>query len=297
VLAVGIGGGGDVVGALAVAQAARAAGLTARVGGVTWERMPIDPLPGPRRLDEITGAEPLNASCALAGPDTRGPGGFLFAEANLARALGEPVLLVDPNPGALAVARDLARAAGALGCDAVAFVDVGGDVLAHGDEPGLGSPLCDSVLLAAAHHLELPAIGALFGVGCDGELTPDEVLARLAEVARAGGLLGSWGITRADADVLEAAVAAVPTEASAQAVRCARGAVGDAPIRAGRRTVPLSPLGAMTFFFDPQAAVRSAARLAAAVLHAPTLEDAEDVLAALGIRTELAAERAAAAVA
>ncbi|HWT25235.1 MAG TPA: DUF1152 domain-containing protein, partial [Solirubrobacteraceae bacterium] len=48
-LCVGIGGGGDVVGALAVACAAEAAGLRARVGGVTWERRPIDPIPGARR--------------------------------------------------------------------------------------------------------------------------------------------------------------------------------------------------------------------------------------------------------
>ena len=54
VLCVGIGGGGDVVGALGAARAAEAAGLRTRLGGVTWERRPIDPLPGPaapRRAD------------------------------------------------------------------------------------------------------------------------------------------------------------------------------------------------------------------------------------------------------
>ncbi|MEA2168872.1 MAG: hypothetical protein QOF76_2172, partial [Solirubrobacteraceae bacterium] len=28
-------------------------------GGLTWERRPIDPIPGPRRIDELTGSEPL----------------------------------------------------------------------------------------------------------------------------------------------------------------------------------------------------------------------------------------------
>ena len=53
VLTIGIGGGGDVVGALAVAEAAREAGCSARVGGVTWERRVVDPIAGPRRIDEF----------------------------------------------------------------------------------------------------------------------------------------------------------------------------------------------------------------------------------------------------
>ena len=40
-----------------------------------------------------------------------------------------------------------------LGCDAIVLLDVGGDVLAHGDEPGLASPLCDAVVLAAGLFL------------------------------------------------------------------------------------------------------------------------------------------------
>lgn len=294
-LCVGIGGGGDVVGALGVARAAQAAGLRTRLGGVTWERRPIDPLPGPRRLDELTGAEPLHAAAVLATPTTRGPGDFAFAESHMARVTGEPVLLVDPNPGPREVAAALDAAAAALGCDLVALVDVGGDVLGHGGEPGLASPLCDAVMLAAAAHMTTPAVGAVFGTGCDGELTPEEVLARIAEVAAAGGLLGAWGLTPADADALEAAVAEVPTEASAQAVRCARGALGVAEIRGGRRSVPLSPVGALTFFFDPAAAMGSAARLAAAVVDCASLAAAQEVLAARGVRTELDYERELAA--
>ena len=79
----------------------------------------------------------------------------------------------------------LAQVVAALERDLLLFVDVGGDVLAQGHEPGLRSPLCDAVMLAAADLLaerEVPVLGALFGTGCDGELTPTEVLERLAEV-------------------------------------------------------------------------------------------------------------------
>jgi len=297
VLSVGIGGGGDVVGALAAAELAARLGVPATVGGVTWERRPVDPRPGPRSLDEVTGARRLGAAVALAGPDTRGPGGFAFAEAHMARFLAQPTLLVDPGPGPAAVGDGLADAARALDCDLVVLLDVGGDALAHGDEPGLASPLCDAVMLASAPRLAargVRTVGAVLGAGCDGELEPAEVLARLAEVAAAGGSLGAWGLDAAATDRLDAAAREVPTEASAQAVACARGALGPASIRGGARTAMRSPLGAVLFAFEPAAALASAARLADAVRGADSLAHAQELLNARGVRTELDLERDAA---
>ncbi|HWH95952.1 MAG TPA: DUF1152 domain-containing protein [Baekduia sp.] len=294
VLVVGIGGGGDVVGALAVAEAARALGTEAVVGGLTWERRPVDPLPGPRRLDEIASARPLHEAVAFATPTTIGPGGFRFCESDMAAFLGEPVVLVDPNPGPAVVAAGLDAAAAHLGCDIVVLLDVGGDVLAHGDEPGLASPLADATLLAAAPAMTTPTLGAVFGTGCDGELTPDEVLERLAEVTAAGGDLGDLPLPPPALDRVEAALACVTTEASAMAIRCARGETGRAEIRGGRRTVALTAAGGRILCFDPAVAIRSAARLAAAVLDAPSLAAAQSILNALGVRTELDYEREAA---
>lgn len=297
-LAIGIGGGGDVVGAFAVAECCRALGGDAVLGGVTWERRPIDPLPGARGIDELRDAEPLHPAVALAGPDTTGPGGFRFAESHMAGLLGARVALVDPNPGPAAIADGIAAAAAHFDCDLVVLADVGGDVLAHGHEPGLSSPLCDAVMLAAAPLLAargIETVGALFGAGCDAELTPDEVLERVAEVSAAGGLLGVWGLTQPSVARLERTLAVVPTEASAQAVACARGAHGPLAIRGGRRTVQRTPAGALIFFFDPACAISSAARCTARVLDAPSLEAAQETLAAAGIRTELDYEREAAA--
>jgi hypothetical protein len=174
-------------------------------------------------------------------------------------------------------------------------------VLAHGDEAGLGSPLADAVVLAAAPVLVaaagVPVIGAVFGAGCDGELRPDEVAARLEEVAAAGGSLGDFGIERPTLDRLAQAIETVPTEASAMALRCAAGDIGDVPIRDGRRTVTLTEAGGRVFFFDCEVAMRSAARLAAAVRDARDLEDAHGILEAMGVRTELSWERDRAAAA
>jgi hypothetical protein len=291
VLAVGIGGGGDVVGALVVCELAAALGTPTVVGGLTWERRPVDPLPGPRRIGELRGvARELNEHAAMAGPDTTGPGGFRFAESHMARFLGEPVLLLDPSDGPATVAVALQDAMRQLGCDLLVLTDVGGDVLAHGDEAGLGSPLADAVCLAAAPLLidrGVGVLGALFGAGCDGELTPDEVLERLAEVAAAGGHLGSWGPGTAELERVEAAVAQIPTEASTMALRCARGALGSVPIRDGRRTVRLTSVGGLVFFFDPVVALGSAARCARLVAGANSLEEANGILRGHGMATEL----------
>jgi hypothetical protein len=294
-LAIGIGGGGDVVGALATAETCRLYhGAEPLVGGTTWERRVIDPEPGPRSAAEIEGARPLAPAVLAARPDTRvAASGVVFAESHMAAFLGAETVLVDVTAGPAAIAGGLEAAARELGCDLLVFVDVGGDALGHGGEPGLASPLCDAVMLAAASQVEeVPVLGAVFGPGCDGELSPAEVLERLAEVAAAGGLAGVRGLTAAVAERLAGAVEVVPTEASAQALRCFRGETGTASIRAGRRSVELSPVGALSFYFDVGAALRSAARLAQAVRDAADLEKANEVLHDLGVRTELDYERA-----
>ena len=264
------------------------------LGGVSWERLPIDPRPGPRSQDEILDGRGIAPGVVLAGPETRTIDGAVFAESHMAALLGEDTVLVDVGLGPARVADGLAQAAEVLGFDLIAFVDVGGDVLANGSEPTLASPLCDAVMLAAAARLQRlgsRVVGAVFGPSCDGELTPEELLGQLALLAQDQGLLGIEAITSEMADELERAVDAVPTEASAQAVRCARGEIGVATIRAGRRTVPLSPLGATTVYFDPDRAVRGVARLARMVLDAPDLDAAHELLSAEGIRTELDYER------
>jgi hypothetical protein len=297
-LMIGMGGGGDVVGALASAEYARRYDRADPIlGGITWERRPIDPLPGPRAQSEIADAEQLAPGVLLAGPHTRvRESGVHFAESRMAEFLGARTVLIDIHNGPAAIALGLAQATLRLGCDLLVFIDVGGDVFAHGDEPGLRSPLCDAVMLAAAgmlHDTGQPVLLGVFGIGCDAELTPEEVLARLSVLAAAGGLLGVRGITEPVAERLERAIELVPTEASAQAVRAFRGASGPATIRGGARTVELSPAAALTFYLDVETTIRAVARLARAVAGATDLEQANEALHELGVRTELDLEREA----
>ena len=291
-LILGIGGGGDVVGALAIGRLCESLGTEFVLGGVAWERFSVDPYPGPRPIDQIQGGRRLGDAAVLADADTVTDTGIRFCESGMAEFLGEPTVLVDVTGGPAAAAEGARTAAAELGCELVVFADVGGDAIAGGEEPGLASPLCDAVMLAAAARLaaDLDVLGAVYGAGCDAELTPAEVLDRVALLGRAGAWIGTWGMSPAVAEELVAAAGIVPTEASLMAARCAQGEVGPTPIRGGRRTVELGPAGALTFFFDPLAGP-DCLPLAHAVAEAGDLEAARGALGALGIRTELDYER------
>jgi hypothetical protein len=296
VLVLGIGGGGDVVGALAIARLCESLGTPSVLGGVAWERFAVDPRPGPRPVEEIRGGELLDGSAVVADAGTSTDDGIAFAEAGVARHLGAHTVLIDVTRGAAGAARGIAAAMERLRCDLLVGVDVGGDVLGRGNEPGLASPLCDAVMLAAmldATRTKSTLLGVI-GAGCDGELSPEQVLDRVAALGRAGAWLGTWGIGPAVARELERAAERVPTEASLQVARCARGETGAVPIRGGRRRVELGPVGALAFFFDAVAAVEELP-LARAVAGSESIDAARSSLSELGVRTELDYERERAA--
>ncbi|MDQ3728256.1 MAG: DUF1152 domain-containing protein [Actinomycetota bacterium] len=288
VLVLGIGGGGDAVGSIAVAHALEARGLETVLGGVAWERFPVDPFPGPRGLSDIRGTRPLGTGAALIDP-ARGattPEGAHFCESRLATYLGTHTVLVDVTNGPGGAAQGITAACAELGCDLVVLTDIGGDAIAEGGEPGLASPLCDAVMIAAGPRVREPCLLAVLGTGCDGELTPAEVLGRVASLACAGAWLDTLGVSAGAADEIEAAAAVAITEASLLVARAARGESGPIEIRGGRRTVELGPVAALAFVFDLEAAWAELP-LAQAVSEAPTIEAARDALNARGISTEL----------
>jgi hypothetical protein len=284
----GIGGGGDAVGSLAAAQHLRARGLEALVGGVAWERWVVDPFPGPRSLADVRGATPMGDRAALVDPGVGAttPEGAHFCESRLASHLGEATILIDVTAGPTAAASGIEAACTELGCDLVFLVDIGGDAIAAGGEPGLASPLCDAVMIAAGAKLGVPCALGVLGAGCDGELEPAEVLERVAALAGAGAWLDTFGVTPDSANAIEAAAAEAVTEASLLVARAARGEIGPVEIRGGRRTVALGPHAALCFVFDIQATL-PVLPLVGAVAGTGSIEEARDALNALGVSTEL----------
>ena len=127
------------------------------MGGVTWERLPIDPKPGPRSAAEIVGGEGGRARGAArgAGDAHRGrcglrgvPHGRPARRAR--RCWWTPAS--GPRASRRASRRRPRRSASTCSCSWTS----GGDVLGAGSEPGLASPLCDAVMLAAGALLAAP---------------------------------------------------------------------------------------------------------------------------------------------
>jgi hypothetical protein len=293
-LVIGVGGGGDVVGALAASRFLEFCGLPFALGGLSWERNVYDPIPGPRKLSEVRNVRALHPYAWMANAESKTDTGAHFAESKMAAFLNREILLIDINGGVKGVVDGLKVAMKESASDLLVGLDVGGDSLAQGDEPGLRSPLADSIMLAAYAQMETQGYRTLWGVfgyGSDGELTTGEIEAALSKMAAAGGLLGAWSLTPKIAAEIEEAIKTVPTEASAIPVQCFRGAWGDSDIRRGQRRVKLTPLTALTFFMSTAKLYETLARPAQAVQGSASLDEANDSLHAIGIRTELDYER------
>ena len=293
-LVIGVGGGGDVAGALAAARFFEFCGLRFTLGGLSWERNVYDPVPGPRKLSETRNVRALHEFSWMANETSQTSTGVAFAEAKMARCIDREVLLVDINGGVDGVIDGLEAAMTVLDTDLLVGLDVGGDSLAQGQEPGLRSPLADSIMLAALAELDRRGrrtIWGVFGFGSDGELTVDEIELALSKLGAAGALLGAWSLTPKIAAELETVIQTVPTEASAIPVQCFRGAWGRHDIRRGERQVRLTPLTALTFFIATGKLYDTLGRPAQAVRPSSSLDDANDALHALGIATELDYER------
>jgi hypothetical protein len=294
-LVLGVGGGGDVVGALATARFLEFCGLSFHLGGLPWERFVYDPKPGPRSLVEIEHVSRIiHPHAWTVNGHTQTHDGIRFTETEMAALYGKEVVHIDITSGVVGAVAGLEAVASDLGTDLLVGVDVGGDSLASGEEPGLRSPLADAIMLAAFAELEkkgYQTLWGVFGYGSDGELTTNEIEYALAKVAAAGGLLGAWALTSQVVSELEDVIEKVPTEASALPLRCARGAWGEMPIRYDERLVKLTPLTTLTFYLSPSAVFHAVARPAQAVKDSTSLEEANEALHHLSIKSELDIER------
>ncbi len=251
--------------------------------------------PGRGSLSEVENVRALHEYTWLANAESRTNTGVYFAESKMAAVRNSEVLLVDINGGAQGVVAGLEAAMKHLNADLLVGLDVGGDSLAEGHEVGLRSPLADSVVLAAFAAMEKRGVRTLwgmFGYGSDGELTVDEIELALSKLAAAGGLLGAWSLTPKIAAELEEVIKTVATEASAIPVQCFRGAYGEGKIRSDQRKVRLTPLTALIFFMSATVLFDTLAKPAQALLHSSSLDQANNALHAIGIRTELDYERA-----
>ncbi|WDF43763.1 DUF1152 domain-containing protein [Streptomyces sp. T12] len=284
-LFIAAGGGGDPVGtAITAATVGRV--LTGTPLGETtiatfaWERLEVDPTPGPLGVVHFTGLA-YRAGLPVITPATRpiAPAGSTLP--GLAADLTTRLVLLDPLRGLAAMAEQIRRLAD-TGHDHVRIVDVGGDILTHGDEDTLCSPLVDALALAACRIAGVPATVYVAGPGTDGEVPQKDVLGRLS-----GDALTPLA---QDVAAIRTALAWHPSEASALFAAAVDGVRG--PVRTVNHLIPLTDASAgihSTSLDDALAHNAVAAHLLGVL--PTTLEAAADLSAELTQIHELDRER------
>ena len=169
---VAIGGGGDAITAVALRRILHL-DREPQIVSYSWDRLLIDPLPGPRTRADFNGLTMLAPDVYQVTPATAPvpPAGSSLPR--LATEVPCRLLLLDPTRGAVDMARQIRATARHFGAEALVAVDVGGDALTDGTEAGLRSPLADQLALAACARTNLPTTLLVAAAGIDGELTAD----------------------------------------------------------------------------------------------------------------------------
>jgi hypothetical protein len=288
-LLIAAGGGGDAIAAAILHRALDDRGGRPAIATYSWDRLLIDPLPGPRDPSSFTGLEPVGnlnyRVTAVTAPIP--PAGSTLPR--LAAELDADLYLLDSRGGAVGLAEQLVELRDQLGTEQVTIVDVGGDILAHGDEPTLRSPLADSLVLAATADLD-PVRLLVTGAGIDGELPESTVLERYEQL----GAKLVHRLSAADVEPFRALFNWHPSEATGLLCAAAVGTRGTAEIRDQGFPVALSD-------HTPEVHTPSAHRVAEANRVAQqlrgtrSLEAAEAALRTTGRESEIDYERRKAA--
>ncbi|MEU1128632.1 DUF1152 domain-containing protein [Streptomyces sp. NPDC005900] len=234
-LLVAAGGGGDVIGTTLVHQALHG-DEPAVVLSYSWERLVVDPVPGPRAERDFAHLRPLTPHLSQITADSSA---IAPAGSTLPRLAAElPIILglLSPYGGVPLLARQITEAAEKYAVDEVTVVDVGGDVFARGDEPTLLSPLPDALVIAACATAGVPAVLRLAGPGLDGEIPEADLLPDMGS--------DHLTLTGADTRGVEHVFDWHPSEASALLAAAAHGLRGGCVVRDTGRPVFLTDASA-----------------------------------------------------
>lgn len=284
------GGGADLIAAVMIQRATGHAGDP--VLSYSWDRLIYDPVPGPRSPDDFTGLEPSGRLNYRVLPSSAARSPARSTLPRLADELACPLYLLDPWGGAVRMAEQVRELVAILGPQAAHVVDVGGDILATGDEPTLRSPLADALALAATRGLPCPVDVLVAGPGLDGELSEADVLTRCQNLSATRS--PQLRLSAEPVQPLASTLTWMPSEASALLWAAAIGVRGAAEIRDHGALVNLTDHSPEVHRL-PHDRVLRANRLASSLLSSRSLEQAEATIRLLGSQSEVDVERAKAA--
>jgi hypothetical protein len=268
---VAAGGGGDALATAMLHCAMTGRSDDAVIATYAWDRLLIDPLPGPRRPSSFTGLEPVgHHNFAVSGTTSAIPP----AGSTLPRLAGElsgiRLVVLDPGGGAVGMREQLRELVEIYRPEALQVVDVGGDVLAEGNEAELRSPLADGLVAAAATNLPVDVDVLVAGPGLDGELPEAYVRERVRQ-------LGGELMAHLQGEAIEGFLPILewhPSEATALLVAAASGLRGTVEIRGAGLPVRLTEHSADVYRV-PHQAVQAASPIVTALVGTQSLGEAE----------------------
>ncbi|MGW0628290.1 DUF1152 domain-containing protein [Streptomyces sp. NPDC002758] len=265
-LIVAAGGGGDAVAAAMLDAALYGDDDQAVILTYAWDRLLVDPVPGPRGPSDFTGLEPLTASVWSVPVEARpiAPAGSTLPR--LAAELPHTFALIDPHHGAEGITHQLEELVSHLEPTSIDLLDVGGDILARGDEPTLKSPLADALTLVACCQVNAPVRLLVAGPGLDGELPLEEVRSLL------GPLVHTF--TAKDTEPVSSVLEWHPSEATGMLAATARGVRGICEVRDAGLPIPLTDDSPRVHEVDLDDALNRN-ELARAILSTTTLNEVE----------------------
>jgi hypothetical protein len=278
------GGGGDAI-AAAIIAASRYADPP-DILTYSWDRLLIDPLPGPRDPSSFEGLEKVGRHNCRVLPTSApiSPAGSTLPR--LASELNARLWLIDPRRGAVGLSEQIHELTELLSTDVIEVIDVGGDILATKAEHTAHGALADTLVLAGVSAVQADARVMLAGLGLDGESTPENLLTR----SRPDSTQDAFNVDRTAVEDFRHVFEWHPSEVTGLLWAAAMGARGVAEIRSEGLRVSLGDDSTQIKTVRVHDIIESNS-LVDAVTGTRSLQEAEAGLRMIGCPSEIDFER------
>jgi len=289
-MVMGVGGGGDVILGIPIANYIRMLGVEKIYlggvssqwwnpeGGASREHFVLAPLVyNVARLEEAELWESMLAHVNPASTfDGKRP-----AEAAVSEVVPWDVFVGGLSNGVVGLRDSLNAFIADEGIDLFVGADIGAHSFHDGNET---SPLFTSLVslmsLSAMIQLDCPTIYGFAGYTADAEMEIEELDERVSRVMQAGGFLGAYGLTQKDVYDYLKACEAFPDPIEPFVARAAQGDLGlkQVPVISpwGRRAY-ITPLSAIYLFLDPKIMVEAVSTGVKALMDTESMEEAETI--------------------
>ena len=290
----GIGGGGDIIQGIPIANLMRKLGVKkVFMGGVScqWWTPDGNPLanewgsavmgPTVYPVSDLQEAELVAPHFAFVNENSN-YNGKRPCEARLASLIpADKVFVAGLSGGVIGLARSLNQFIAEERIDLFVGVDIGSDSFHDGNEASPAkTTLVDFISLGAITRLECPTVYGVSGYGCDGEMQLEELDERVSRVMQAGGYLGAHGLTQQDVLEMERASEAYPDPIEPMSFRAARGEFGFRNVWTNGpygTVVKVTPLASVMMLFDPDVLGEVCSTGIADLVQTESLEEAEEI--------------------